>query len=1623
MNYECIVMCFSHFFAHIISSVSGIFVNLYPLFYKCIMKTILKSILIVGCLFSATAATAYSPVEIKLDTTNAASKNDITGTSSTSSGVTTYTITTTGTDPFWTSFVIGQSLPSDYNAITFEYNCTTGLNNLEVFFSPIVGGRSVNFGSLAATGSSEWKTATLNIASARASLEWGYSASAQLRFDWGNTSGVTIKVRKLKIAPTVEWDTYSDTWVAWDDLGREVANSDNGVAPTTVSDRHIGMFYYIWHGQHGTEYKDITNMIAANPSSPAFGGEGAFHWWGEPAMGYYAAGNKYIVAKHMQMLVDAGVDFYFFDVTNAFTYDAKVKVVMNEIDRRTALGLKSPKLVFCLHSNPGTTLQTLWNSFYSNSANNKYWFYWNDKPLILCDPNDSSVTALSSTIRNYFTFRYCWAWMGGQKANEWGWLENYPQAAGYTMNGSTKVTEQISVSSAQHPMSKIGKSYHNGSEPSLNQYALTSRTAYGDYAAEQWKRALAVKAPVLMFTQWNEWMAQRFIIKSSSEYGYVRPGATAAIGETYFVDAYNQEFNRDIEPSKNPLIRDNYYLQFVSYARQYRGVNKIMSSREGKTITLDGNMTQWGTVSPEFRDEPGDVKFTNATAMAEECLVRSSNDIKLSKATCDLDYVYFYTSTVADISSPSASDAGAWMQLYLNTDTDYSTGWCGYDYMTKLNSSGNYCLFKNSSNGKYKWSSLGTVRYFVSGNQMYVAIPKSLINVSEKVVIDFKWADNVPADPDILDFISNGDCAPNGRFNYRYKGHVGGLPIDIKLGNVNHDVTMTTYNNSDGELHYIFKNTGTDPYSISEQLGSAVTAAKYPKISFEYAATAETDLQVFFCGSNFELSEANSLRFTIPKTSSNSTYRTYQLDITPAYSMKNSAGTKWGAKTSQIRFDFGSTNGAQFRIRNLKIMNLPDDKSFKTRELAAGGTLVIEAEDYDVGGKGVGYDNRAGETTCGAYRSDNENATITNSDPSGGSNGYCLKNMGSNWDQYVNGAYSSGTNITVPLAIHNWGCWYEYTFSLKEAMKVKMRVKHGVHFGSYGTIATLGAHLGGYTMSSRHEDWVKRYTASCAISIDGVRRYTTQTKRPRCTTTNATTYTTLLNTPSQWESTLWSTNEKTDTLYFYPNKSNINTWAPYYHDDYDYVDISLSKGTHTLRVTSLSSQWVFDCIEMVSQSDTPSAPAAPTFSPAAGTYTSAQNVTISCSTSGAEIRYTLDGSSPTTSSALYSGAIPISSTTTVKAIAVKGGLTSSVASATYTINSSPTPVIDPSQFVFTQVYDSQNNVVASADGRYSTGYGGCLYLTDKSAATIYKYDINGNRSTAFNGLTGIGTAISSDDAGNLLVNKGFSGAGSGSNWMIIEPNGTTHDITFDYGSSGITAARIDAVGRTVGNMMSSAGAYVCIIPNGATSAAIFKIANGAQSGSPIAVELGWTADATTIAQPCVTSVSAVASNPAGSFMYRKRGNKNVTTKALTRSTSDGFDVFTLGGNTYLVEPTGTNYCDGYTIHQLNSDEAVAEKTESVSSGSQRFQSLTARVSDDGSYAYIYQNVSGYCTSIYRYGMPATGVDTVGNDAVEIDHVYYNLQGVRIAKPVAGQVVIRVATMSDGTVRTRKVAVR
>jgi hypothetical protein len=80
------------------------------------------------------------------------------------------------------------------------------------------------------------------------------------------------------------------------------------------------------------------------------------------------------------------------------------------------------------------------------------------------------------------------------------------------------------------------------------------------------------------------------------------------------------------------------------------------------------------------------------------------------------------------------------------------------------------------------------------------------------------------------------------------------------------------------------------------------------------------------------------------------------------------------------------------------------------------------------------------------------------------------------------------------------------------------------------------------------------------------------------------------------------------------------------------------------------------------------ATASPTFSLAAGTYATAQTVTLGDTTSGAKIYYTTDGSQPSTASKVYSGPLTVSNTETITAIAqAAGDLMSPVSTIKYTI--------------------------------------------------------------------------------------------------------------------------------------------------------------------------------------------------------------------------------------------------------------------------------------------------------------------------------------------------------------------
>jgi uncharacterized repeat protein (TIGR03803 family) len=232
--------------------------------------------------------------------------------------------------------------------------------------------------------------------------------------------------------------------------------------------------------------------------------------------------------------------------------------------------------------------------------------------------------------------------------------------------------------------------------------------------------------------------------------------------------------------------------------------------------------------------------------------------------------------------------------------------------------------------------------------------------------------------------------------------------------------------------------------------------------------------------------------------------------------------------------------------------------------------------------------------------------------------------------------------------------------------------------------------------------------------------------------------------------------------------------------------------------------------------------AAPSFSPAAGTYTSAQAVTMTSTTRGATIRYTTDGSTPTeTTGLLYFGAVSVSGTTTLNALAYKAGYTdSTVTSGLYTIPQVAAPTFSPGG----GFYNSAQTVTIT---------------TTTSGATI-RYTMDGSTPTET-----IGAVYSSPvNIGATTVLKaiaygsGFSDSPvTGGLYTISWPAPPSLNVLYNFNAANKGAANPCAglvqgsdgnfYGTTRDGGIANSGTVFKITPAGAlTTLALFNGANG-----------------------------------------------------------------------------------------------------------------------------------------------------------------------------------------------------
>lgn len=598
-----------------------------------------------------------------------------------------------------------------------------------------------------------------------------------------------------------------ENWIYVDGLGRTDTSYEQ-VGNRSEHERVVGVFYHTWHSEFSKnrvpvnltevikEYPEAAEDVKGNNKFWVSHFESRYepgYFWNEPIFGYYKTEDEFVLRKHAEMLADAGVDFIFFDCTNGrYMWENGVDALIKVWYEAMEDGVDVPKLVFWLNlagraSDRIAQIQIMYDNWYSKEEYNDLWFNWEGKPLVLTFTDIfNQEYENKQNIEEMFTFRAVqpsYFNEGGQSYDYWGWLSVYPQCKyGYPTEDGRP--EQMAVGVAQNADSEyytlsymaagpqiMGRSYagdmvvdgilteysysfsYGGQTFSANQRDEFAMLA-GRNFQQQWDYAIECDPNVIMVTAWNEWHAYR---------------------TSGFCDAFTDEYSRDIEPTKG-VLKDHYYYQLVANIRRYKGLKEEDSSFDSK-MTIDiysDNLSAWDN-AVTFEHYTGSTR-DRSTVGYKKCFYENQtmrNDIVTSKVAYDNDNLYFYVSTVEELSPDT--DPG-WMRLFIDTDySGMSDNWEGFEYViNRVNPSNGTCTLEKSlgvdEQGVWQWEAVeGTVNYSVKGNVLQMSVPRSMIGQNAKVMdFGFKWSDNMQTDGDIMDFYSYGDVAPGGRFCFHF---------------------------------------------------------------------------------------------------------------------------------------------------------------------------------------------------------------------------------------------------------------------------------------------------------------------------------------------------------------------------------------------------------------------------------------------------------------------------------------------------------------------------------------------------------------------------------------------------------------------------------------------------------------------------------------------------------------------------------------------------------------------------------------------------------------------------------------------------------------------------------------
>ena len=269
-----------------------------------------------------------------------------------------------------------------------------------------------------------------------------------------------------------------------------------------------------------------------------------------------------------------------------------------------------------------------------------------------------------------------------------------------------------------------------------------------------------------------------------------------------------------------------------------------------------------------------------------------------------------------------------------------------------------------------------------------------------------------------------------------------------------------------------------------------------------------------------------------------------------------------------------------------------------------------------------------------------------------------------------------------------------------------------------------------------------------------------------------------------------STTTAGSAIYFTTNGTTPTTSSSLYSGP-----ITVST-TQTVRAIAVAANYTNSAVATATYTIKTQA-ATPVFSVAAGSYASAQTVSITAATTGSSIYFTTNGTAPTASSSLYSGPITVSATETLQAIAVAANYTnSSMASATYTITGSggaaPTGIAYSNGFVGSKLKFNGSAALAGSSLQLTNGgkaQAGSVWFPTKVSVSGFTTDFD------FQLPTSVSDGFTFTIHNSAKLNWAIGGNGSGLGYQFIDKSLA---IAFNLRDSGV--ANTSTVGLYTGGV-------------------------------------------------------------------------------------------------------------------------------------------------------------------------------------------------------------------------------